>query len=125
MTECEERAIKIAESKYEGWKKKIVISDFPSDHMLPIWCKESEGGIKEYTKLELINTYSSFNGLMPIVERVNRSNDGWIFTFDEGYITIAGNNWYQLYCSYQKENETLIDALQRAILYILKIEGRK
>lgn len=99
-----EKAIKIAE--FEGWE---LISD------LLYKAPNKEGNTTLYRSY-LVDVYSSFNGLMPIVERINIKHP-------TDRIEIKSNH---VYCDLHDRIEQgfhygddipLIDALQDAIIY--------
>lgn len=76
----------------------------------------------EETKFEskanfYIDKYSSFNGLMEIVERVNISTDKYWFEISRFSVTVETDITVKYY-DYNDDN-SLIDALQDAVLFYL------
>lgn len=68
---------------------------------------------------EYIDTYSSYNGLMPIIARINQSNCEWRFISMQRNLvyTYFNEKWNAV--SYEKK--CLIDVLQEAIIYYYKM----
>lgn len=104
----EERALKIAE--FEGKTNCVELSPLEQrfiqhgDYIMP----------DDYNKLH----YSSFNGLMPIVERVNKSESApMYFNFAKRFVTLRKKFFDKNKIRFHCKNTPLIDALQEAIIY--------
>lgn len=100
-----ERALKIAEM--EGWEKSKI-------HAFPVYYYRNTSTRRALYQLE--SEYSSFDGLMPLVERVNKNFETH-FAFDIDAFEI---NVYVNLCATHFELcrfDSLIDALQEAIIY--------
>jgi hypothetical protein len=104
----QDKALKIAE--YEGWellKNGLYQNDDKTKHKSQV----------QQFKDEVIRKYIDYNGLMPIVERVNKiwcnNPDGFEITSFEINVFVAGTHTHFESDRY----ESLIDQLQDAILF--------
>ena len=100
------KALEIAE--FEGYHLYYHEND-----MINIWYQKGFNPIVRKETLELL--YSSFNGLMEIVFRVNREDRKWHFSFDCDYIYLFSGGDYEF-----PINNNEIEALQDAILFYHK-----
>lgn len=81
--------------------------------------------IAEYEGFNELDYYSSFDGLMPIVERVNsEKTDNCIEVYSHCVIVSSINNTHLKTALCKYKQGTLIDALQRAIIFYHKNKGK-
>jgi hypothetical protein len=112
------------EGKMTRTEKALKIAGFEGDNRnVLIKLETDKDGNLFYTKDEFlrgdVSHYSSFNGLMPIVERINKSTKEILKIFITPDKIIIRNTEQMLWHSYYviDENYTLIDAFQDAILW--------
>ena len=118
----DERAIKIAE--FEGFKEEPNLA-FPFQSRTSFWNTERTRAFENEN--DVIDYFSSFNGLMPIVERVNnkRSVDtGIVITKYEIQVYFTGGRPTSVFV-YNDSKYPLIDALQAAIIYYHENRGEQ
>lgn len=124
----EQKALEIA--KLEGWEP-ISYTEITEDYYKD--CFKNVDSDLALTTQDLEYKYSSFNGLMEIVERVNKSQHNYQFSINYYYSSHykkIQEQWVRVECTNYEEainyrdfgydNAPLIDALQDAILYYLK-----